>query len=222
MGKKHSNVVNLSEIKSRIEKKGTRFGYTAKRIGPGSGAQAHGCGWFEVEPGRQAFPRHYHCSNEESIFILEGKGELRIGKEFVSVEKNDYISFPVGPHFAHSLKNTGKEPLRYLCFSTLLVADVVGYPDSKKIGVFASTNWAKGLGGAWMLKMFRDDLPVEYYEGEDIGQDVDEDKKEETKKSQKDIKLLKDSASFLLETYPEMAQRLIKMAEDRSKTTDNS
>jgi len=169
MGKKHPNVTHLNEAQSRKEQRGTRFGFISKKLGLPSGARMHGCSWYEVEPGRTAFPHHFHCANEEGIFILEGRGEMRIGEERVAVEQDEYIAFPVGPQSAHSLKNTGTAPLRYLCFSTMVTTEVVGYPDSKKIGAVGLADPHKGLMNA-PVKMFVKEQPfVDYYEGEDVG-----------------------------------------------------
>ena len=169
MGKKHPNVIHVNEVEPRIEKRGTRFGFTGRRLGLPAGARMHGCSLYEVEPGRTAFPHHFHCANEEGIFILEGKGELRIGEECVTVEKDEYIAFPVGPQSAHSLKNTGTAPLRYLCFSTLITTEIVGYPDSKKIGSAGLADPQKGLMSAPIKFIIKEQPVVDYYEGEDVG-----------------------------------------------------
>ena len=169
MGKKHPNITNISELEPRVEQRGTKFGYKAKRLGMPSGAKALGCSWFEVQPGQTAFPNHFHSANEESIFILEGTGEARIGKEKVHVEKGDYIAFPVGPEFSHSLKNNGTKALQYLCFSTMIPTEVVGYPDSKKIGAVGTSDFSKGMAGAWIRILTHEQPPVDYYAGEDVG-----------------------------------------------------
>lgn len=169
MGKKHPNITHLNEIEPRMEQRGMKFGYSTKRLGKSCGSKALGCSWYEVAPGRSAFPHHFHCANEEALFILEGKGQMRLGEEKVYVEQGDYIAFPVGPACAHSLKNTGTEPLRYLCFSTTIPTEVVGYPDSKKIGAVGTGDLAKGMAGAWVKILAKEQAPVDYYEGEDAG-----------------------------------------------------
>ena len=169
MGKKHPNVTNLSEVEPRVMSKGTKFGFTGKRLGPMSQAASLGCAWYEVSLGKTAFPNHYHCANEEGIFILEGGGEAKIGKDKVRVEKGDYIAYPVGPEFSHSLKNTGSSPLRYLCISTMLTTEVVGYPDSKKIGVAGLIDPVSGVMASKVRLLIKDQSSVDYYEGEDVG-----------------------------------------------------
>lgn len=168
MGKKHPNVTHLSEVDPRIVEKGKKFAFTGRRLASVSGAKQLGCGWFEVPAGKTAFPRHYHCANEEGIYIIEGQAEARIGDDTVAVGQGDYIAYPVGPEYAHSLKNTGSGPLRYLCISTLHTTDVLGYPDSKKFGAVGLADPAKGVMGAKVLLLIKDQPSVDYYEGEQV------------------------------------------------------
>ena len=162
MSRRHANVANLGEVPARGFEKGSRFALSNRALGRATGAQAIGCSHYEVPPGRTAFPSHYHCANEESIYILEGSGTLRIGAEQISVGPGDYATFPAGPEYAHQLLNTGESPLRYLCFSTLARTDVVGYPDSGKIGAMSYTADGKPV----VRIMVRETSGVDYYDGE--------------------------------------------------------
>ena len=117
MSRRHANVANLAEVPARGFEKGSRFALANRALGRATGAQAIGCSHYEVPPGRTAFPSHYHCANEESIYVLEGTGTLRIGAAQVEVGPGDYATFPVGPAHAHQLLNTGSGPLRYLCYA---------------------------------------------------------------------------------------------------------
>jgi uncharacterized cupin superfamily protein len=165
MGKKHPNVTHLNEVEPRVVDKG-RFAFSAKRIGPSSGAKSLGISWYEVPAGKTAFPRHYHCANEEGVFILEGQGEARIGQDTVAVGAGDYIAYLPGPEHAHSLMNTGQGPLRYICISTMLTTEIVGYPDSKKFGVVGLADPVTGPMGAKVKLIIKDQPSVDYYEGE--------------------------------------------------------
>lgn len=169
MGKRHAQVTNISEVEPRVVSKGTRFGFTGKRLAAVSGAVALGCGYFEVEPGKSAFPHHYHCVNEEGVYILEGQAQARIGGDIVDVVQGDYIAYPAGPDSAHSLVNTGKGVLKYLCFSTISSTEVVGYPDSKKIAAVALADPGKGMLNAKIRMIVKEDQPsLDYYEGERV------------------------------------------------------
>jgi uncharacterized cupin superfamily protein len=167
-GRRHPNVVNVSELEPKAASKGTRFGFSTRTLGYETGARGIGCSWYEVEPGRTAFPSHYHCANEEAVFVLEGEGTLRIGTASVPLRTGDYVTLPPGPAHAHQLVNTGSGPLRYLALSTLHTTEVVGYPDSGKIGVRAAPNDESMFKQPWLRELFRQGTGVDYYDGEKI------------------------------------------------------
>ena len=167
--RRHAHIVNLSEIEGRTRKTGKRFGGTMKMVGASSGARGVGCTWYEIEPGRSAFPTHFHCANEEAIFVLEGEGMLRLGDERVPVRALDWITMPTGPKFAHQLTNTGSTPLRYLCMSTMTNAEVVGYPDSKKVAALAAESYPSAMKGEhWVRFIAREGTSLDYFDGEDV------------------------------------------------------
>ena len=124
-----------------------------------------GCGAFKVEPGKRAFPKHAHLANDEALFIVSGHGELTIGDESGAVEAGDFLMLPRGEKFAHVLVNDGDEPLVYLCLSTMIMPEVVHYPDSGKLGVLGSKDfWASGEAG---VSGFYKPNAVGYWDGED-------------------------------------------------------
>lgn len=166
--RRHAHVVNVSEIDGMQTSEGTRFGATITPLGRAAGGTELGCNHFEVAPGRSAFPFHYHCAIEEALFILEGKGTLRIGDERVEVGAGDWVTLAAGPDHAHRLDNTGDAPLRYLCLSTKARADVVGYPDSNKLAAMASPS-PDFFAKPWVRTIFREDQSVGYYDGEETG-----------------------------------------------------
>jgi uncharacterized cupin superfamily protein len=169
--RRHPNVINLAEAEPRTLETGTKFGGTFKSLGGSAGGAAIGCSWYEVKPGRAAYPCHFHCANEEAAFILEGEGTARIGDATVAVRAGDYIAFPVGPAHAHQIRNTGTTPLRYLTLSTLNRTEVVGYPDSKKIGAMASPSYEAAMKGQhWIRYIGLESSAVPYFEGEDAGE----------------------------------------------------
>lgn len=136
MSQRHPNVTHIDEVAlNEGMTHGARFASRSRRIGAAVGAKKLGCSLYELAPGKRAFPRHAHLVNEESIFVLEGEGTLRIGDDEVAVRAGDYASFPPGVATAHQLINTSSGTLRYLCFSTMESPEIVQYPDSKKTGV---------------------------------------------------------------------------------------
>ena len=168
--RRHAQVVNLTEVESRSIGMGSKFGASIKQIALPTGARGIGCSWYEVPLGKAAFPHHFHCANEEAIFVLDGEGTMRIGNDTVAVRSGDYITFPIGPQSAHQLRNTGTQALRYLCLSTMSTAEVVGYPDSKKIGAAAAPSMNAALiGEGWVRFLAFEGTSANYYDGEDVG-----------------------------------------------------
>ena len=162
-GGRHPNVTNLSEVQTRTDSKGTRFAYASKWLGNALGSKGIGCSWYEVPPGKTAFPFHWHSANAEAVFVLEGEGTARIGEARVPIRAGDYIDFPPGPEHSHQLLNTGQGPLRYLGISTMQYPEVVGYPDSKKVGVRTP---GPDFAHPWIRELYRAGSGVDYYDGE--------------------------------------------------------
>jgi uncharacterized cupin superfamily protein len=171
--RRHANLVNVDELEGHPMEVGSKMGASRMRnLGRATGARTTGCTCYDVAPGRAAFPQHWHCIVEETIFVLEGEGTLRIGGDTLPVRAGDYATFPVGPQAAHQLRNTGSGVLRYLCFSNMSHADIVSYPDSKKIGAMAMGPDAASTANTqpWVRIMIREGSDVGYFEGEDIGE----------------------------------------------------
>jgi uncharacterized cupin superfamily protein len=158
----HENDVDWIELSH-----GDRFGYRRKLLGLAAGARKLGCGLFEVPPGKRAFPFHYHLANEEALYILEGAGTLRLGKEEHAVGAGHFMIFQTGSESAHQLINTGTAPLRYLCISTMISPEVAGYPDSKKLGIIAGHVTGAPPSASAVRKYFAEDSDLNYYEGEE-------------------------------------------------------
>jgi uncharacterized cupin superfamily protein len=169
--RRHSQVINIDEVEPIHRHKG-RFGATAKRLGAPTGAKALGFNWAELQPGKTSFPYHFHTGIEEGIYVLSGHGTMRIGKASVAVRAGDYIAFPPGPDSAHTLKNTGEQPLQYLSFSNQNTTDICGYPDSKKFAFGGMEDPSKWPQGMWVSRIVRDQPSVDYYDGEDTGEET--------------------------------------------------
>jgi len=136
---RHPNVVNEQDVPVMPMDKG-KHRMKLRRLGAPAGGQMIGANLTEVAPHSVSFPMHYHCATEEAIYVVRGSGIARIGEARVPVGPGDWIAHPVGPEHAHQMINDGDEPLVYLCVSANVAkVDVVGYPDSKKVGATAGT-----------------------------------------------------------------------------------
>jgi uncharacterized cupin superfamily protein len=159
--RRHPNVVNVDELEPNAVEKG-KHRYSMRRFGPATGNQQLGCMVMELPPGSISFPLHYHCANEESIYIISGTGTVRIGDARVPIRTGDWIAFPVGPAHAHQMVNDSGEPLRYLTIATAHKCEVVGYPDSKKTAAMAGMAWDK----PWIRQIMREGETLDYWDGE--------------------------------------------------------
>ena len=154
--------VNLEDVEfTDIEENGY---YTPQRaqFSAGIGARKLGYNLTVLPPGKAQCPLHSHRNEEEMFFILEGEGELRFGDQRYAIRKHDVIACPTGgPEVAHQIVNTGSADMRYLSLSNNEALEVCEYPDSNKVGVFASES-----GAPHLRKLFLSETEVAYYERE--------------------------------------------------------
>ena len=163
---KHDHVIELSDVPTDPinAPEGSAFGGVRQRVGAKIGAKKLGYSFFTVPPGKAAFPYHTHSTNEEMIYIIDGCGVLRLGKEELEIGSGSVVACPPGTEFPHQLINTGEKELRYLVVSTMEYPDLSDYPDSNKLGAYATP--AVGLTVGFRA-LFPKNQSVSYYDGED-------------------------------------------------------
>ena len=165
-------IVNIADLEMRDDQAGSRFAVRAGRIGGVLGMRALGAQYLIVPPGKTGFPRHAHRNNEELFIILEGVGRYRKGDETWPVGPGDVISAPAGnASTAHQLTNTGDSDLRYFAISTRNDPDICEYPDSGKFMVASGIPAGRGMVSADFVLRGRDKPLLDYWDGEDIGED---------------------------------------------------
>lgn len=131
-------LVNVDDLEwTEYERGSTRF--KRKRLAEAAAGDRIGCSLYELAPGDQSWPYHYHTANEEAVYVLAGEGRLRHDSEDHAIEAGDYAAFPADESGAHRVVNDGDEPLRYLAVSTMRDPDVTVYPDSDRFGVFVGS-----------------------------------------------------------------------------------
>lgn len=163
-------IANMFELPSKHNVKGSRFEAHATRLGGAIGTKALGAQYIVVPPGKSAYPLHNHRNNEEMYVILEGEGTYRQGHESWPVKAGDVIAAPAGgPETAHQLTNTGSADIRYVVISTRNDPDIFEYPESGKFGVAADIPAGGSMQAAGFFYVGRKDSAVDYWDGEDIG-----------------------------------------------------
>ena len=162
-------ILNIDDIEYQNWEHGDRFKASLGAVSARIGAQKLGYNITVLAPGKRAFPFHNHRVNEEMFFILEGKGEIRIGPKTYPVKNGDIIACPPGGQdTAHQLINTSEsDEMRYLAVATSMSPEIAEYPDSQKVGVLAEFS-AEGDGKPVVMRyIIRDQAGMaEYWEGE--------------------------------------------------------
>jgi uncharacterized cupin superfamily protein len=164
-------IVNIDALEMRQSQKGSRFAASTGRIGAVIGMKDLGAQYIVVPPGKSGFPFHAHRNNEEMFIILEGEGNYRVGTETWPVRAGDVISAVAGDaSTAHQLTNSGTGDLRYFAISTRNDPDICEYPDSGKFMVASGIPEGGGMMGAEFVLRGRERPLLDYWDGEDIGE----------------------------------------------------
>ena len=122
------------------------------------GGDLIGCSLYDVDPGNQLWPYHFHWNNEEWLVVVAGTPTLRTPDGERDLRAGDVVGFVEGEGGAHTLVNHSDSTFRVALFSTRNQGAVV-YPDTGKVGA----------GPPWDRLYFRRDDAVDYWEGESSG-----------------------------------------------------
>lgn len=69
-----------------------------------------------IDPGETVRPAHCHPKEEEVIYVIEGHGRVFVEGELAELEPGCAVLFPPGA--VHMVRNSGKEPMKIICFFT--------------------------------------------------------------------------------------------------------
>jgi uncharacterized cupin superfamily protein len=157
---------NVNEMEWAEMGHGERFHNQRKMLTPIDQAYVPklGVSLFRVHPGKCSFPFHEHMANDEAILVTRGNGTLRYGDERIPLREGDYVHLPAASGNAHHVINTSDKDLEYYCFSSIVLPEIVLYPDSNKIGTMASKASAEGER-EFSVAFLRHET-VDYWEGE--------------------------------------------------------
>jgi uncharacterized cupin superfamily protein len=130
------------------------FAFAGSSARERTGDELIGAGLYELPPGNQLWPYHFHVGNEEWAIVVSGTPTLRAPGGERELRAGDVVGFPQGEDGAHTFYNRGSGPSRIVIFSTLR-SGYPTYPDSDKVAA----------GG----RVFRRGDAVDYWEGEESG-----------------------------------------------------
>lgn len=161
-------IVSLHTLPLQTQTHGGTYEARFAAVAAPLGARHLGARYIEIPPGKTAWPCHCHHANDELFVILAGSGVLRYGGKEHAVRAGDVAVCPAGgPDTAHQLRAEGSEPLRYLAVSTMREPDVLEYPDSGKVAVFAGSAPGGEKAARRLELTVKKDAAVGYWEGEE-------------------------------------------------------
>jgi len=145
-------IVNLLDAERGKQNDREGFRFYDLWVGEQLGAELLGCSLYDVPPGEQLWPYHYHLGNEEWAVVVAGRPTVRTPDGERELASGDIVAFAEGEAGAHTFVNHSGENARVALFSTLNRTTLPVYPDSDKVGA--------------NRKYFRTADAVDYWDGE--------------------------------------------------------
>jgi uncharacterized cupin superfamily protein len=118
-------------------------GVSGERLVRASGRGLAAAVW-ELAPGADAIPYHFHHGTEEYLIVLAGTATLRTPEGERELAAGSVAYFPTGPEGAHTVLNRGTEPVRYVMVAAHATPDIVEYPDEGTFAAMAKTPSQRG------------------------------------------------------------------------------
>lgn len=104
-------------------------GVSLVAVGGQAGAELLGATVYELEPGARWADLHIHYANEEMIVVLAGTPTLYTLEGSRELAPGEVAACLRGPRGAHRLENRSDETARVMIVSTMLMPEVVEYPE---------------------------------------------------------------------------------------------
>lgn len=140
------------------------YAWNRLRLARRLGGDMLGASVYLIHAGQKSFPYHCHHANEEMLIVLEGSVTVRTPEGEQVAARGDAMSFAAGPGGAHQLVNHTDEDARVLMLSTMVSPEIVQYPDSGKVGVFAERT--PGDSGSGFRAILDGGAVVDYFDEE--------------------------------------------------------
>jgi uncharacterized cupin superfamily protein len=120
-----------------------RDGVMLRAVGADAGAELLGATAYELVPGSKWADLHYHHANEELLVVLEGSPTLHTLDGSRALARGDVVAFRRGRQGAHRISNDSPEPARFILVSTMLMPEVVEYPETDNVFVMSEPPWTE-------------------------------------------------------------------------------
>ena len=116
-------------------------GVALRGVGSAAGAELLGATAYELQPGTRWADLHYHHANEELLLVLEGRPTVHTLDASRQVGPGDVVAFLRGRRGAHRISNDTDAVVRFVLVSTMVMPEVVEYPDTGNVFVMSEPPW---------------------------------------------------------------------------------
>jgi uncharacterized cupin superfamily protein len=99
---------------------------------------------WELAPGCDGMPYHFHHGTEEYLIVLSGTATLRTPDGERELAPGSVAHFSPGPEGAHTVMNLSDEPVRYVMVGSHASPDIVEYLDEGTFAAMAKTSSQRG------------------------------------------------------------------------------
>ncbi|WP_374580383.1 cupin domain-containing protein [Pseudoduganella sp.] len=86
-----------------------------------------------LAPGTRSSIKHWHGSEDELAYVLEGELTVIEGEEEYLLGPGDAAAFPKGSPLGHYLWNKGALPVKCMIVGTRAEKDLITYPDHDRL-----------------------------------------------------------------------------------------
>ena len=100
-----------------------------RRLGAAAGLKDFGVNLCRLEPGAWSSQRHWHSSEDEFVWMVEGEAVLVTDAGETLLRAGDCAAFPAGEANAHHLINRSDRDAVFLAVGSDKPADTCHYPD---------------------------------------------------------------------------------------------
>ncbi len=108
-----------------------------RRLGDAAGLKNFGVNLTTLDPGSQSALRHWHLTQDEFIYVLEGEITLVSNAGRQILRPGMSAGFAAGASDGHCLINETARPVRYLEIGDRTPNDAATYPDDDMAGRMA-------------------------------------------------------------------------------------
>ena len=117
-----------------------------------------GAALWELDPGANSGPYHFHHGTLELLIVLRGRPTLRTPEGERELDEGDVVPFARGATGAHQVLNRSDAIVRYLMIGSHASPEIIEYVDSGRIAAMAKT---QSQTGEPLLAFFRHEDAVE-------------------------------------------------------------